>query len=91
MLCRRCSSTSTTTPSARSAGPKPKKELSDEEEEYKSKRKLIQEELIQEELIQEELIEFATRIPAFMSLTDFRENTHQSGHGPPDTVVASES
>ena len=86
MLCRRCSSTSTTTPSARSAGPKPKKELSDEEEEYKSKRKLIQ-----EELIQEELIEFATRIPAFMSLTDFRENTHQSGYGPHDTVVASDS
>ena len=85
-LCRRCSSTSTTTRSARSAGPKPKKELSDEEKEYKSKRKQIQ-----EKLIQEKLIKFATRIPAFMSLTDFRENTHQSGHGPPDTVVASES
>ena len=90
-LCRRCSSTSTTTRSARSAGPKPKKELSDEEKEYKSKRKQIQEKLIQEKLIQEKLIKFATRIPAFMSLTDFRENTHQSGYGPPDTVVASES
>jgi L-rhamnose mutarotase len=44
---------------------KEKKELSDEEREYKSKRKLIQ----------EKLIKFATRIPAFMYLTDFRENT----------------
>ncbi|MBK8795040.1 MAG: restriction endonuclease [Anaerolineales bacterium] len=44
-----------------------KKELSDEEKEYKSKRKLIQ----------EKLIKFATRIPAFMYLTDFRENTLQ--------------
>ena len=44
---------------------KEKKELSDEEKEYKSKRKLIQ----------EKLIKFATRIPAFMYLTDFRENT----------------
>ena len=35
------------------------------EKEYKSKRKLIQ----------EKLIKFATRIPAFMYLTDFRENT----------------
>ncbi|MBC8205542.1 MAG: restriction endonuclease, partial [Kiritimatiellaeota bacterium] len=43
---------------------KEKKELSDEEREYKSKRKLIQ----------EKLIKFATRIPAFMYLTDFREN-----------------
>jgi hypothetical protein len=42
-----------------------KKELSAEEKEYKSKRKLIQ----------EKLIKFATRIPAFMYLTDFRENT----------------
>jgi len=42
-----------------------KKELSDEEKEYKSKRKQIQ----------EKLIKFATRIPAFMYLTDFRENT----------------
>jgi hypothetical protein len=47
--------------------PKEKKELSDEEREYKSKRKLIQ----------EKLIKFATRIPAFMYLTDFRENTLQ--------------
>ncbi|MBI9020430.1 MAG: DEAD/DEAH box helicase family protein [Verrucomicrobia bacterium] len=46
---------------------KEKKELSDEEREYKSKRKLIQ----------EKLIKFATRIPAFMYLTDFRENTLQ--------------
>ncbi len=46
---------------------KEKKELSDEEKEYKSKRKLIQ----------EKLIKFATRIPAFMYLTDFRENTLQ--------------
>jgi len=44
-----------------------KKELTDEEKEYKSKRKLIQ----------EKLIKFATRIPAFMYLTDFRENTLQ--------------
>ena len=44
---------------------KEKKELTDEEKEYKSKRKQIQ----------EKLIKFATRIPAFMYLTDFRENT----------------
>ncbi|XVO20505.1 MAG: DEAD/DEAH box helicase family protein [Sphingorhabdus sp.] len=42
-----------------------KKELTDEEKEYKNKRKQIQ----------EKLIKFATRIPAFMYLTDFRENT----------------
>jgi len=42
-----------------------KKELTAEEKEYKSKRKQIQ----------EKLIKFATRIPAFMYLTDFRENT----------------
>ena len=42
---------------------KEKKELSDEEKEYKSKRKEIQ----------EKLIKFATRIPVFMYLTDFRE------------------
>jgi hypothetical protein len=42
-----------------------KRELSEEEKEYKSKRKQIQ----------EKLIKFATRIPAFMYLTDFRENT----------------
>ena len=47
--------------------PKEKKELTAEEKEYKSKRKLIQ----------EKLIKFATRIPAFMYLTDFRENTLQ--------------
>jgi Type III restriction enzyme, res subunit len=46
---------------------KQKKELSAEEKEYKSKRKLIQ----------EKLIKFATRIPAFMYLTDFRENKLQ--------------
>ncbi|HIU70233.1 MAG TPA: DEAD/DEAH box helicase family protein [Candidatus Enterosoma merdigallinarum] len=40
-----------------------KKELSDTEKEYKSKRKMIQ----------EKLIKFATRIPVFMYLTDFRE------------------
>ena len=44
-----------------------KKELSEEDKEYKSKRKLVQ----------EKLIKFATRIPAFMYLTDFRENTLQ--------------
>jgi hypothetical protein len=44
-----------------------KRELTDEEREYKSKRKLVQ----------EKLIKFATRIPAFMYLTDFRENTLQ--------------
>lgn len=47
--------------------PKQKKELTEAEKEYKSKRKLIQ----------EKLIKFATRIPAFMYLTDFRENTVQ--------------
>ena len=47
--------------------PKLKKELSDEEKEYTGKRKQIQ----------EKLIKFATRIPAFMYLTDFRENTLQ--------------
>ena len=46
---------------------KEKKELTDEEKEYKSKRKQIE----------EKLIKFATRIPAFMYLTDFRENTLQ--------------
>ncbi|WP_421982475.1 restriction endonuclease [Roseibium sp.] len=44
-----------------------KRELTTEEKEYKSKRKQIQ----------EKLIKFATRIPAFMYLTDFRENTLQ--------------
>jgi hypothetical protein len=42
-----------------------RKELTEEEKDYKSKRKQIQ----------EKLIKFATRIPAFMYLTDFRENT----------------
>jgi hypothetical protein len=46
---------------------KEKKELTAEEKEYKTKRKLVQ----------EKLIKFATRIPAFMYLTDFRENTLQ--------------
>lgn len=46
---------------------KEKRELSVEEKDYKSKRKLIQ----------EKLIKFATRIPAFMYLTDYRENTLQ--------------
>jgi hypothetical protein len=45
--------------------PNQKRELTDDEKEYKSKRKQIQ----------EKLIKFATRIPAFMYLTDFRENT----------------
>jgi len=45
--------------------PAEKKELTAEEKEYKSKRKQIQ----------EKLIKFATRIPAFMYLTDYRENT----------------
>jgi len=44
---------------------KEKKELSDAEKEYKSKRKMIQ----------EKLIKFATRIPIFMYLTDYRERT----------------
>ena len=43
--------------------PKEKKELSAEEKEMKSKRKQIQ----------EKLIKFATRIPVFMYLTDYRE------------------
>jgi hypothetical protein len=44
---------------------KEKKELSEAEKEYKSKRKIIQ----------EKLIKFATRIPIFMYLTDYRERT----------------
>lgn len=44
---------------------KEKKKLTDEEKEYKSKRKQIQ----------EKLIKFATRIPIFMYLTDFREKS----------------
>jgi hypothetical protein len=42
-----------------------KKALTAEEKDYKSKRNQIQ----------EKLIKFATRIPAFMYLTDYRENT----------------
>lgn len=44
---------------------KEKKELSDEEKEFKNKRKQIQ----------EKLIKFATRIPVFMYLTDYRERS----------------
>ena len=44
-----------------------KSELTAEEKEYKSKRKQVQ----------DKLIKFAARIPAFMYLTDFRENTLQ--------------
>ena len=46
---------------------KEKRQLTEEEKEYKSRRKLVQ----------EKLVKFATRIPAFMYLTDFRENTLQ--------------
>lgn len=46
---------------------KEKRELSAEEKEYKTLRKQVQ----------EKLIKFATRIPAFMYLTDYRENTLQ--------------
>lgn len=45
--------------------PKEKKKLSEEEKEYKTKRKQIQ----------EKLIKFATRIPIFMYLTDYREES----------------
>ena len=45
--------------------PKEKMELSDEEKEYKSIRKQIQ----------EKLIKFATRVPIFMYLTDYRERS----------------
>ena len=45
--------------------PKEKKKLTDEEKEYKSIRKQIQ----------EKLIKFATRIPVFMYLTDYRERS----------------
>ena len=44
-------------------GVKEKKELTEAEKEYKSKRKMIQ----------EKLMKFATRIPIFMYLTDHRE------------------
>ncbi|MEA3486185.1 MAG: GIY-YIG nuclease family protein [Thermodesulfobacteriota bacterium] len=42
---------------------KERKEMTEEEKEYKSKRKIIQ----------EKLIKFATRVPVFMYLTDYRE------------------
>lgn len=44
---------------------KEKKQLSEEEKEFKGKRKQIQ----------EKLIKFATRIPVFMYLTDYREQS----------------
>lgn len=44
---------------------KEKKELSEDEKELKGKRKQIQ----------EKLIKFATRVPVFMYLTDYRERT----------------
>ena len=44
-----------------------RKHLTEEEREYRSKRKRVQ----------DKLKKFATRIPAFMYLTDFRENTLQ--------------
>jgi len=44
---------------------KEKKSLTEEEKEYKSKRRQIQ----------EKLIKFATRVPVFMYLTDYRERT----------------
>lgn len=44
---------------------KEKKKLTEEEKEYKSKRKQIQ----------EKLIKFATRVPVFMYLTDYRERS----------------
>ena len=46
---------------------KEKQELSEEEKEYRNKRKEIQ----------EKLIKFATRIPVFMYLTDYREHSLQ--------------
>lgn len=47
--------------------PKQKKRLSEQEKEYQDQRKEVR----------KKLIKFATRIPAFMYLTDFRENTLQ--------------
>ena len=44
---------------------KQKKQMTDEEKEYKNLRKQIQ----------EKLIKFATRVPVFMYLTDYRERT----------------
>ena len=49
--------------SGKKPDPKEKKELTEAEKEYKSKRKMIQ----------EKLIKFATRVPVFMYLTDYRE------------------
>lgn len=49
----------------RALSKKEKKELTDEEKEYKTLRKQIQ----------EKLIKFATRVPVFMYLTDYRERT----------------
>ncbi|UTA66713.1 GIY-YIG nuclease family protein [Emticicia sp. 21SJ11W-3] len=49
----------------RELSPQEKKELTDEEKEFKSKRKKIQ----------EKLIKFATRVPVFMYLTDYRERS----------------
>ncbi|MFJ5695977.1 hypothetical protein ACIP9X_19290 [Arthrobacter sp. NPDC093125] len=57
--------TSTKKKQGDSLTPTEKRELSAEEKDYKSKRKQIQ----------DKLIKFATRIPAFMYLTDYRENT----------------
>lgn len=45
--------------------PKEKKEMTEEEKEYKGVRKQIQ----------EKLIKFATRVPVFMYLTDYRERS----------------
>lgn len=45
--------------------PKLKKEITEEEKEYKSKRKQIQ----------EKLIKFAARVPVFMYLTEYREQS----------------
>ena len=45
--------------------PKKKKELTQEEKEYRSKRREVQ----------EKLMKFATRIPIFMYLTDYREES----------------
>ncbi len=44
---------------------KEQRQLTDEEREFKSKRKLVQ----------EKLIKFATRVPIFMYLTDYRERS----------------
>lgn len=49
----------------RALSKKEKKELTDEEKEYKTLRKQIQ----------EKLIKFATRVPVFMYLTDYRERS----------------